>query len=72
MRTSDVVTHYGSQAAVAEALGIKQPSVAMWGESPPPLRQLQLESLTGGKLKAGPECDAYKVSAHPAPAQEAA
>lgn len=36
-------------------LGIKQPSVAAWGEYPPGVRQLQLESMTGGVLKAEPE-----------------
>ena len=54
MRTSDVVEHFGSQAAVARALNIKPPSVAEWGESVPPLRQLQIEKLTAGKLQADP------------------
>lgn len=54
MRTQDAVDHFGSQAALATALGIKQPSVADWGETVPPLRQLQLEKITGGALKAAP------------------
>lgn len=63
MRTKDVIEHFGSQAAVADALGIKQPSVAGWGEFVPPLRQVQIEKLTGGKFKAAPDIFG------PAPAQ---
>ncbi len=62
MNTREVIEHFGSQHAVAEALGIRQPSVANWKESPPPLRQLQLEAVTGGALKAEPDCDKYRVS----------
>ena len=63
MKTQQVIDHFGSQAAVAQALGIAQPSVAQWHESPPALRQLQIEALTNGALRAGPECDAYRVPA---------
>lgn len=52
MLTSDVVTHFGTQVAVGEALGINQSSVAEWGDYPPELRQLQIEAITRGKLKA--------------------
>jgi hypothetical protein len=52
MRTSDVIEHFGSQAEVASALKIKPPSVAGWGETVPKFRQLQIEALTGGKLRA--------------------
>ena len=55
MRTSDVIEQFGSQAAVAHALGIKPPSVAEWRESPPALRQLQIERITAGKLRADPK-----------------
>jgi transcriptional repressor of cell division inhibition gene dicB len=50
----DAISYFGSQAALADALGIRQPSVAGW-ETVPELRQLQLEIMTGGKLKADPE-----------------
>ena len=53
----------GTQAALAERLGMTQGSVSLWGEYPPPLRQLQIEVLTGGALKAEPECDKYRVPA---------
>ena len=50
----------GTQAKLAEALGMKQASVSLW-DSVPPLRQLQIEALTGGALRAGPECDKFRV-----------
>jgi transcriptional repressor of cell division inhibition gene dicB len=52
MLTANVIKHFGSQVAVARALKIKAPSVADWGRHVPPLRQLQIEKLTGGKLRA--------------------
>lgn len=44
----------GTQAALAEKLGMTQGSVALWGKYPPPLRQIQIERLSGGVLKAEP------------------
>jgi len=52
MKTTDALTYFGSQHAIAKALGIKQPSVANWGEFPPELRQLQIQALTKRALKA--------------------
>jgi hypothetical protein len=50
----------GTQAKLAAALGIYQGSVALW-KTIPPLRQLQIEALTNGALRAGPECDKFRV-----------
>jgi hypothetical protein len=61
MTTDEAVRHYRTQTKLAEALGIKQGSVAGWGEYPPPLRQLQLQRITYGKLKA--EHDVFKGKA---------
>jgi predicted XRE-type DNA-binding protein len=61
MTKDEVVKHFGSQAAVATALGIRQPSVAEWSDPLPELRQLEIERLTEGKLRAGHECDKYRV-----------
>jgi transcriptional repressor of cell division inhibition gene dicB len=58
MRTKDVLDYFKTQKAIAEALSIKQPSVAAWGEFPPDVRQLQIERITDGALKAEPECQA--------------
>ena len=52
MLTKDAIDHFGSQTALAEALGIRQASVAGWGKTVPPLRQLQIQVLTNGKLRA--------------------
>lgn len=70
MTRDEAVKHFGSQQRLAQALGIKQASVSLWGEAPPPIRQLQIESVTGGALRAGPDCDRFRVPAEQ-PAQEA-
>lgn len=61
MKKDEVLAHFGSQAAVAAALGIRQPSVANWTDPLPELRQLEIERLTCGALRAGPECERYRV-----------
>ena len=50
-----MVEHFGGQTKLAKALGIRQSSVATWGEIVPPLRQIQVERLTDGKFKASPD-----------------
>lgn len=54
MNITDVLKHYRTQSAVADALSIEQAAVAKWvkKQNIPDLRQLQLESITGGILKA--------------------
>lgn len=56
MRTADVLEYFHTQSAVAKALGITQPSVALWGEYPPDARQLQIEKVTRRRLRAEPGC----------------
>ena len=56
MKTSDVISYFDSQHGVARALGISQPSVANWGEYPPDGKQLLIERLTQGALRAEPGC----------------
>jgi transcriptional repressor of cell division inhibition gene dicB len=63
MTTSDAVKHYGTQTKLAKALGIEQGSVSGWGEFPPPLRQLQIERLSKGKLRAEPNIFSKKRAA---------
>jgi transcriptional repressor of cell division inhibition gene dicB len=63
MTKDEAIATFGTQVKLAEALGMSQGSVALWGTYPPILRQLQIEALTGGKLKAEPECDKYRVPA---------
>lgn len=55
MTKQDVIQHYGSVAAAAEAMGIRRQAVNAWGEEPPHGRQCELQILTRGKLKASPK-----------------
>lgn len=54
MRTVDVIEHFKTQQGVADALGMSQSSVGEWKEYPPPARQMQIEQVTRGVLKAEP------------------
>lgn len=52
MKTKDAINHFGSVLKLAYALKISPQSVYQWGETVHPLRQFQIEVITGGKLKA--------------------
>lgn len=53
MTTKEALAYYGNDARrLAGALGIWHSAVYQWGERPPALRQLQLQHLTDGGLKA--------------------
>ena len=52
MKTADAIAVFGNASALAKALGINRAAVPQWGETVPPLRQLQIQQLTLGKLKA--------------------
>lgn len=55
VKYDDLIAHFGSQAAVAKAFGIQQPSVAEWKKrGVPERRQLEAEQITDGMLKAHP------------------
>ena len=62
MNKQQVIEYFGGVAATAKALGIAQPSVSNWGDQLPELRQLEIEHMTAGALRAGPECDKYRVT----------
>ena len=62
MTKDDAISEFGTQVALSEALGITQGTVSSWGKVPI-LRQLQIEALTGGRLKADAECDSFRVAA---------
>jgi len=64
MRTQEAVDFFKTQQGLADALGIKQSSVAEWGDFPPPLRQIQIEMLTKKKLRA--ESDVLTVGSRAA------
>ena len=65
MTYDDILKHFGTQVAAAESLGIFQSNVSDWKArgSIPELRQLQLEALTAGTLKADASCDKFRVEA---------
>jgi hypothetical protein len=44
----------GTQELLAGKLGCAQSTVSGWGEYPVPFRQLQIQQLSGGKLRAEP------------------
>lgn len=54
MKRKNVISYFGTQAKVADALGIKQPSVAEWSEIIPEQSALKLHVLTDGALKYDP------------------
>lgn len=48
------IKHFGSQAALASALGVKQPTVSEWlrGERPVPAERCpEIERATGGAVR---------------------
>lgn len=54
MNPKQVIDHFGTQSKAAQALGLRQPSIAGWvadGEVPLP-RQYQIELATKGQLRA--------------------
>lgn len=55
MKKTEVLNHFKGVSKVAEALGISPGAVSQWPESVPALRQLQLQAITGGALKASEE-----------------
>ena len=64
MKFDQVIKHYGSQVAAADAIGVTQPTLSNWKKrgSIPQLQQLRIEHLTEGKLKAAPDILRRKVS----------
>ena len=55
MKYDDLIEYYGSQSAIAKAIGLTQPSVWEWQETGvPEQRQLEFQRLTHGQLRADP------------------
>lgn len=55
MKRSEAVRFFGSQKKLANALNLTHQAVQAWGETIPRLRQLELERITRGALKADHE-----------------
>ena len=51
---NEVIAHFGSQAALAQALGVTEGAVSQWVSSGviPSARAVQIERITDGKFKA--------------------
>lgn len=61
MTKEEALAHYGgNQSELARALGIDQSTVNKW-KRVPVTRQLQLEALTSGRLRADEEADKFRV-----------
>lgn len=56
MTKDEAIKYFKTQAALGAALGCKQNTVSGWNEYPPDSRQLQIERVTLGALKAEPGC----------------
>jgi DNA-binding transcriptional regulator YdaS (Cro superfamily) len=54
MTKQEAIAHFKGARHLADALGIETASVYQWGDRVPPLRQLQLQQITKGALKAEP------------------
>jgi hypothetical protein len=52
MKKQDAIDHFGGVAQLASALGCSSQAVSQWGNTIPQGRAYQIESLTGGQLKA--------------------
>ena len=64
MNIQDLVDYFGSQSAIAKALGTSDQVVSAWKVKNriPIGRQYEIQILTGGKLRADP---AHAVSVEP-------
>lgn len=56
MDLNDLKNHYGSIPNAARALGLVRQAVYQWKDGIPALRQIQIERMTIGALKADPNC----------------
>lgn len=63
MTTQEAIKHYGTQMKLGKALGCAQSTISGWGDYPPALRQLQLQQITKGRLRAEPGLLAVKAAA---------
>jgi hypothetical protein len=62
VKKKDVIAHFGSVGAVADALKIKGAAVSQWGEDVPVRRAYELEKLTDGALKVAQEEGGQKAA----------
>jgi DNA-binding transcriptional regulator YdaS (Cro superfamily) len=63
MTYDQAIEHFGTQAKLAAALGIAQPTVSCWDRILPPAYQYQLEIITCGVLRADDELRRSRATA---------
>jgi transcriptional regulator with XRE-family HTH domain len=58
MQILQAIAHYGTQKRLADALDVEQSNISKWLKKGaiPYLRQIELQFITKGKLKAEPKC----------------
>jgi DNA-binding transcriptional regulator YdaS (Cro superfamily) len=56
MKKQTALDYFKSTKALAEAASVNPSAISQWGEYPPDNRQLQIERVTLGALKAEPGC----------------
>ena len=56
MKTSEAITFAGGSFKLSQLLNVTSGSISQWGEYPPDGRQLQIEKLSNGALKAEAGC----------------
>jgi transcriptional repressor of cell division inhibition gene dicB len=52
MNMDEVLTYFKNKNQIAKALKIQRQSVQKWGDKVPAKRQIQLQIITNGELKA--------------------
>lgn len=75
MNTADAIKYAGSAIALSRILGVTSGAISQWGDVVPDAKQLLLERITIGALRADPGCLDRVIGLHkvpPAPASIAA
>lgn len=54
MTKADAVLYFGGVKRLADVIGVGMPAISNWGDYPPDTRQIQIEYLTSGFLRAEP------------------
>jgi hypothetical protein len=56
MTKDQAISYFGSVTKLAEAIDVTVGAISQWLVYPPGGRQLQIQAITRGKLKAEPDC----------------
>ncbi len=67
MKKSTAIKFAGGKLKLANMIGVTSGAITLWGDEIPEGKQLLLEHLSGGKLKADPKCYAKLIGWHKLP-----